>query len=250
MNLIYVEKINSTNEYAKKYCLNYFHHNKNKNWIIISSGYQTNGLGTRGNFWYSTNNKNLICSIIIFHTNKNFYIKRKYIINVIISNAIHKVLKKISNKKFFWIKWPNDIFIENKKIGGILIENYVFFNTINTSIIGIGLNINQIEFDDKLNATSLKKIFKNNFKIKNIFFDIIFSIQTEYLYFIKYGEKLIRKYYIKNLYLKNKKSLFYICKIKNIIYGIIRSVNKQGLLILEIKNKLYFFHQKDIIFIF
>ena len=71
--------------------------------------------------------------------------------------AIINALEKISIPELS-IKWPNDILSENKKIGGILIENFFKKSKINTSIIGIGLNLNQEKFEKVPKATSLKMV--------------------------------------------------------------------------------------------
>ncbi|WP_185872053.1 biotin--[acetyl-CoA-carboxylase] ligase [Blattabacterium cuenoti] len=237
--LILLQKVNSTNQYARKYIL------KNINWLIIWSLNQNKGIGIGNNLWYTEKEKNLTFSIIFKPINP-FY--NKYIINIITSNAIHKVLSK-KNKKIFWIKWPNDIILFGKKIGGILIENSLFLKKIHTSIIGIGLNVYQTKFDKKWNASSLKEILNINIELDDLFYKIIFFIQKEYLLFIKYGENFIKKYYINHLYLKDKISIFYIYKTKNFIKGIIRSITNQGFLIIEFNNKFYFFSQKEIKFI-
>ncbi|WP_185876663.1 biotin--[acetyl-CoA-carboxylase] ligase [Blattabacterium cuenoti] len=243
--IIFLKKVNSTNQYARK--CNF----KKKNWIIIWSLNQTKGIGSGKNFWNTKKNENLTFSIIFKPINP-LDIRKQYIINTIVSNGIHKALLEINDNKHnkkFWIKWPNDIFSFKKKVGGILIENSIFFKKIHTSIIGIGLNVNQTEFEKKWNASSLKKILSLDFKLNDLLYKIIYFIQNEYLYFLIYGENYIRKYYIKYLYLKDKISFFYIFKSKKIFKGVIRSVTDQGFLIVEFNKKFYFFRQKEIKFI-
>ncbi|WP_185868363.1 biotin--[acetyl-CoA-carboxylase] ligase [Blattabacterium cuenoti] len=247
INFIFLQEVDSTNTYAKKHCSNY--HQENEIWYIILSNYQTRGLGYGKNIWYAEKRKNLTFSIIL-NFFKNFSAEKLYIINIIVSNAIHKTLSIFSKKKMFWIKWPNDIIsIDNKKIGGILTENNILINKIYKTIIGIGLNINQIKFDNEWNATSLKKIFNKHFQLHYIFRHIVFSIQEELFYFTKYGENFIKHYYTENLYLKNKISSFYFYKSETLKKGIIRSVDQHGFLIIEIDNELLTFSQKEIKFL-
>ncbi|WP_238784120.1 biotin--[acetyl-CoA-carboxylase] ligase [Blattabacterium cuenoti] len=194
--------------------------------------------------------KNLTFSIV-FKPIKTLHTKKIYIINVIVSNAIHKILSEYYNKKNkekIWIKWPNDIIVDDKKIGGILIENSLFSGKIYNIIIGIGLNIYQKKFQKKWNASSLKEIFNLNFDLDYLFYNIIYFIQKEYLLFIIYGEKFIREYYINHLYLKDKISIFYIYKTNNYILGIIRSITDKGFLVIESNKKFYFFFHKEIEF--
>ncbi|WP_238785700.1 biotin--[acetyl-CoA-carboxylase] ligase [Blattabacterium cuenoti] len=204
-------------------------------------------MGVGKNLWNTEKEKNLTFSII-FKPVIFFPIEKKYIINIITSNAIHKILSK-KYKKEFWIKWPNDIFLCGKKIGGILIENSIFLKKIHTSIIGVGLNVYQTKFEKEWNASSLIEICNTNFELDDIFYNIIYFIQKEYLLFISKGENYIRKYYIDHLYLKDKNSIFYVYKTNSYIQGIIRTVTDQGYLIVEFNKKFYSFHQKEIKFI-
>ncbi|WP_185861103.1 biotin--[acetyl-CoA-carboxylase] ligase [Blattabacterium cuenoti] len=245
INLIALKEITSTNQYAKKYV------DEKHNWIVIWTMNQIKGIGMHKNSWNTEKKKNLTFSIVL-KSIKILYVQKIYIINVIVSNAIHKILYKYYNKRNkekIWIKWPNDIIINNKKIGGILIENSVFSKKIHTIIIGIGLNIYQKEFKKEWNASSLKEIFNLNFDLDYLFYKIIYFIQKEYLLFITHGEKFIREYYINHLYLKDQISLFYIYKTKNYIFGKIRSVTDQGILIIEFNEKLYSFSYKEIKFL-
>ncbi|AWU39774.1 biotin--[acetyl-CoA-carboxylase] ligase [Blattabacterium punctulatus] len=245
--LIFLQKVDSTNHYIKRITLKYM-----KNWTIVWSINQINGKGVGKNHWDTEKGKNLTFSIflksIIFPINKG------YIINFIISNAIHKTLF-IYNQNI-WIKWPNDIILLNKKIGGILIENNVLYKKIYAIIIGIGLNVNQIKFDKKFQASSLKKILKKNFQLEKLFYELIYFIQKECFLFMTYGEKFIRNYYINHLYMKDKISFFEIInnnyKHQKFTKGIIRNINKKGNLIIEFKNdnKLYSFSKKKIKLIF
>ncbi len=246
INLIVLKKINSTNQYAKKYI-----YNNKCNWIVIWTMNQTKGIGMNKNLWHTEKRKNLTFSIV-FKPIKTLYVKKIYIINLVISNAIHKTLSKCynqNNKEKIWVKWPNDIFLNNKKIGGILIESSIFSKKIHTIIVGIGLNVYQKQFQKKWNASSLKEIFNLNLDLDSLFYKIIYSFQKEYLFFTIYGEKLIRDYYINHLYLKDKTSIFYIYKTNHYISGTIRSITNQGFLVIESNKKLYFFYHKEIEFL-
>ncbi len=219
--------------------------------MVIWTMNQTEGIGMNQNLWYVEKEKNLTFSII-FKPIQTLYITKIYAINIIISNAIHKTLSRYynqKNKEKIWIKWPNDIIINNKKIGGILIENKIFEKKIHTTIIGIGLNVYQKKLQKEWHASSLKKIFNLNFDLDYLFYEIIYFIQKEYLFFTIYGDKFIRKYYISHLYLKDQISYFYIYKTNNYISGIIRSITDQGFLVIECNKKLYFFYHKEIEFL-
>ena len=117
---------------------------------------------------------------------------------MIVANAIHKLLK--ANFSDAIIKWPNDILIGNKKICGILIENTLAGQHIKSSIIGIGLNVNQIDFDKNLNATSLKKETGNNINTKDVLHNLIHLLQKEINHLEQNELELIKTYYMDHLY--------------------------------------------------
>ena len=158
MERIELNNINSTNIYAREIAKN-----NNKNTIIISEE-QTAGRGTKGKSWYSDKDS-IICSFLIFPKNiKNININFSYDIGLLISNSLNKLL----NIKTY-IKEPNDIYLDNKKLSGILVETEYCKNILNYIIIGIGINVNQTKFPQDISdiATSLyissgKKNDKNN----------------------------------------------------------------------------------------
>ncbi|MBN1119245.1 MAG: biotin--[acetyl-CoA-carboxylase] ligase [Bacteroidales bacterium] len=122
-----------------------------ENKTAILAGYQTKGRGRGENSWFSDENKNLLCSI---YTQTNIKVKEHFILSIITSLSIIDLLQEIKIKAK--IKWPNDIYIHDKKVAGILIENSLLNDNIKDTVIGIGLNINQQEFPEHLpNPTSI-----------------------------------------------------------------------------------------------
>lgn len=122
---------------------------------VIRADFQTAGKGQRGNSWESENGKNLLFSIIMY---PDFLEARKqFLLSQAIALAIKEELDNFANG--FSIKWPNDIYWQDKKICGILIENDLLGNTIRQSIAGIGVNINQELFQSPApNPVSLWQI--------------------------------------------------------------------------------------------
>jgi BirA family biotin operon repressor/biotin-[acetyl-CoA-carboxylase] ligase len=119
---------------------------------FIITDNQLAGRGQRGNNWEAHPGMNITLSVLLkpsfLQANKQFDL------NVAVSLAIHDLLSlQILDK--LTIKWPNDIYVGDKKMGGILIENMLLGNHIGWSIIGVGMNINQLDFEN-LNATSLR----------------------------------------------------------------------------------------------
>jgi BirA family biotin operon repressor/biotin-[acetyl-CoA-carboxylase] ligase len=135
---------------------------------ILVTDHQTAGRGQRGNTWEAKAGENLTFSLLLKPT--FLAIKDIFSLNIFVALAVRKALEEFffeqenfyeNKKNSFFVKWANDIFYNNQKIGGILIENTIKGNFIQNSIVGIGLNINQTQFKNE-NATSLAKIINEN----------------------------------------------------------------------------------------
>ena len=149
MNIVRLDSTTSTNTWTA------LHDKDLESPSLVYSINQTAGRGQRGNSWESQPGKNITASLI-FHPD-NFPAHRQFLISEIIALAIVDFLKGhgISAK----IKWPNDIYVGNKKICGILVEHVVVGKTISRSIAGFGININQEVFlSDAPNPVSLSQL--------------------------------------------------------------------------------------------
>ena len=119
--------------------------------LVVVTDYQTAGRGQGTNSWESERGKNLTFSVMIHPT--WVQADRQFLISMAISVALVETLKELGDVS---IKWPNDIYIGNQKICGILIENTLTGSHIKDCIIGIGLNVNQTVFvSDAPNPTSM-----------------------------------------------------------------------------------------------
>ena len=148
MKLIKLDAIDSTNIYVKELIAK----GDIKNFTAVISKYQTNGRGRNNSIWQDEPSKNLNFSL--YKEFNSFKIENKFLLNIISSISVFKLLKKY-NLKNLSVKWPNDIMTGNKKISGILIENNIRGKLINYSVIGIGINVNQLNFKNLPKATSL-----------------------------------------------------------------------------------------------
>ena len=137
---------------------------------IVIANYQTQGRGQAGNTWFSDKGCNLLFSFLLYP--KLIAANKQFIISRIVSLAIKKVLDRYMDDTS--IKWPNDIYWKDKKIAGMLIENSLMGQNINSSIIGIGLNVNQDEFPSELpNPVSMKMLTGKEYnrdKLLSLFF--------------------------------------------------------------------------------
>jgi BirA family biotin operon repressor/biotin-[acetyl-CoA-carboxylase] ligase len=142
-------ELDSTNNYAA----NLVRTKKIDKTFIVSADYQTEGRGQRASKWQSAKSQNALFSIYMPWS--NLHLSDQFIVSMIAAVGIADVLEKVLNTKI-QIKWPNDIYVVNRKIAGILIESELNGQTVSSSIIGIGVNVNQVDFGDLNNATSLK----------------------------------------------------------------------------------------------
>lgn len=160
-NFIFLTETESTNNYANQLLMS----KAAEEGTVVMSQFQTKGKGQQGNTWESEPEMNLLASFILqpkfLKAGDQFYLSK------VVSLAISDFLAE--EKIMARIKWPNDIYVENKKIAGILIENSIVGMNLFSSIAGIGFNINQIEFkSDAPNPVSLKQITGLEFKVENI----------------------------------------------------------------------------------
>ena len=153
---------------------------------FIYAGYQTAGRGQTGNSWESEEGKNLLCSILL-PPDKNLYF-----LNIAVGVALLRVIGED-----FTIKWPNDIYWQDKKAAGILVENAIIGNEIKYSIAGIGLNVNQTEFkSDAPNPVSLKQIRGREYDIESLMNRVLEEVHKV----LNEPEQNIWSYYKSHLY--------------------------------------------------
>jgi BirA family biotin operon repressor/biotin-[acetyl-CoA-carboxylase] ligase len=147
---IRLERVDSSNNYARELI-------RDKMPIegtVIVANEQTSGRGQRANTWFSEPKSNLTCSYIlrpVFLAAKN-----QFVLSAAVALAVFETVYQFIPNNTLRIKWPNDILVGDKKIAGILIENTLRRSNLETSIIGIGLNVNQVKFPSELNATSIQ----------------------------------------------------------------------------------------------
>lgn len=150
-NLIKLDATPSTNDYLKI---------RHKTGIasdgdLVWAQHQTSGRGQRDKHWESAFENSLTFSI--YRTFDDFKSVHPFLISLMVSMAIIETLEELGIPKLA-IKWPNDILSCNQKIGGILIENFFSKGRLNASVIGIGINLNQDDFNNIPNAASLKQL--------------------------------------------------------------------------------------------
>lgn len=136
---------------------------------------QTSGRGQRGNSWESEPGKNLTFSL--FLRPDKIEASKSFLLSMAVSVGIVNALKRFLPDENIEIKWPNDIYLNDRKLAGILIENTFVGSFISQSIVGIGLNVNQKKFvSDAPNPVSMSQIMDKEFDKEIILKTVVESI--------------------------------------------------------------------------
>jgi len=210
---------------------------------VVYTDFQTKGRGQRGNSWESGNGKNILLSVILDAS----FIDPENIFNltIITSLAIHDTLSEYLTEGLT-IKWPNDIYYHNKKIAGILIENFFRQSVIQWSIAGMGININQESFHDK-NAISLAQICQQHFDREELIQLLLQNIEKRYKELKKGQSERLRSSYLSRLYWKDEIHVFQTDG--KFFNGRIESVAKDGKLKIAMEQGYRLFDLKEVVFV-
>ncbi|NCC46857.1 MAG: biotin--[acetyl-CoA-carboxylase] ligase [Bacteroidia bacterium] len=150
---------------------------------VFASGYQTSGRGQKGTSWESEQGKNLTFSVVL--KSEGIKAENQFVVSQIITIGIKRYLKSkgIEAK----IKWPNDIYVGDKKICGILIEHFLSGDTLSGSVVGVGLNVNQDKFSsDAPNPVSMKNILGKEFSLEEELQSLVGHFHEIYFPFINF----------------------------------------------------------------
>lgn len=174
---------------------------------VVITDFQTSGRGQMGASWESERGANLLFSKLFY---PHFIaIKDFFLLSQFSSLAILDFLNHYFPSSDFSIKWPNDIYYADKKIAGILIENSIQGSFISSSIIGIGLNVNQLHFhSDAPNPISLSAITGVHYTLSSLFTDLNHFLHLRYQQLLSGDFTTIRSDYQKHLYRYNQLYLY------------------------------------------
>lgn len=232
--LIHLPSVDSTNTYAKE------HLSKSTpiDGTVILADEQYAGRGQAGNIWQSTPCENLTFSIIF----KTDFLPAaaQFGLNMAISLGIRTAVAEIIGQQGrqhmnVSIKWPNDIYIDDKKVSGILIENTISGMYLKHSIIGIGLNVNQQDFAELTRATSLRRELDKSMEQISVLKEVLAAIER-YFFLLKEGKTtLLKSAYISHLYRYNEMAAFE--KDHLSLQGCIKDVSPTGLLIMDVMQE-------------
>jgi BirA family transcriptional regulator, biotin operon repressor / biotin---[acetyl-CoA-carboxylase] ligase len=240
-NLLFFENLPSTNLHAVQLM-------KNKDvseGTIIYTNYQLAGRGQMENKWESMDGKNLLISIILFPS--MIIPSDQFVLSMAISLGVCDFLKRYI--KVSKIKWPNDIYVNNDKIAGLLIENSIMGDLIENTIAGIGLNINQDKFlSNAPNPVSLRMITGKDHELNTCLNQLASDLDKRYKQLIAGNLIQIKEEYVSHLYRLNEWCNYR--DKKGLYCGRIKSIAEYGNLMIEPKSgKIKEYSFKEVEFI-
>ncbi len=209
---------------------------------VIMAENQSDGRGQHDSIWQSAPKLNLLLSIILLP--EEMSIKHPIHLNWFISISLIDFLLEKGIKAE--IKWPNDILVNGKKIAGILIENKYSGTTLRNSIVGIGVNVNQLNFDSII-ATSMKLEKEMEYELEGLLDDFILCVKAREEWLNSINHEVLQKEYLN--YLFGMGELLRFKTISGIISGEKIGVDSNGQLLVRSEGKTHAFQNKEIQFL-
>ena len=236
-HIIQIDRVSSTNNYAAKL----LNQTKIPFGAVIMAQFQDDGRGQRGAVWQSKSGENLLFSAILdgslmkecppFYLSKCVAVSIKDTLSYFLKHKIH-------------LKWPNDVLVERRKIAGVLIESQWKGNNLFSSIIGVGLNVNQTHFEYGFDATSMKLLSANDYDLKEVLQVLCTKLNFNFNRLLSKEYSDLQQDYLSSLYKYNEKTHFKIGdKLEEVV---LKDVNENGMVSLEMlggKIKEYDFSQ-------
>lgn len=241
-NIIHFDRVSSTNNTLSEMLSN---SKPLEEGSVILADEQSHGRGQHGTFWESAPAQNITLSLLFYP--EFITIEKQFYLSMAVSLGICDFLQnELEND--IQIKWPNDIYVGKQKIAGILIENSLINNRLKSSIIGIGLNVNQRFFNsDAPNPISMSLLSNRTYDIELLLSKLFHQIEIYYLH-LKVGRyDYIKEKYLSKLFRYHENSMYSIDN--NIVSAKIVDVETSGRLVLLINNERKSYDTKEIGFI-
>jgi BirA family biotin operon repressor/biotin-[acetyl-CoA-carboxylase] ligase len=228
MQLIKLSATDSTNAYLRRLS----GREVVPDFTVVQAAHQTAGRGQPGTRWVGEEGKNLTFSIL--KRFESFPASRHFLLNMLVSLSVYRLLESLEIPELH-LKWPNDILSGSRKVCGILLENQLRGSDLTSSIIGIGLNVNQTGFRNLPEATSLKTITGKSYDLSEVLLTFIGLLQQALKQMPHTAYESVLRQYEENLYLKDQPAPFELPG-GDRFTGTIRGVNPQGNLRLELET--------------
>lgn len=171
-----LDAVDSTNRYLRDEADNLWAGGKEI--VAVTAQHQTAGRGQRGNVWQSQSGYNLLMSILVRPGN-SLEAKSQFLLSQAVAVSIHSAMACYGIETR--LKWPNDIYVGNSKLAGILVELDYSGAFVEQAIIGVGLNVNQIEFQpmDRV-PVSMKMLLRKDIPVENVLRDVLCNFSHYY----------------------------------------------------------------------
>ena len=193
--IVHLDIVDSTNNYAAKELLT----KSLKEGTVFVAACQQAGRGQRDAQWESAKGLNLTFSIVLYP--EQVAVVNQFSISKAISLGVTDFLSQ--HIEGVSIKWPNDIFVNDKKIAGILIETAISSGKFSRAIVGIGLNINQEVFlSEAPNPVSLKNLTGKTYDLSELLASMCTCLDNRYRSLIRRDYSILQLEYVKLLYRK------------------------------------------------
>ena len=228
MRIIKLNAIDSTNSYLKKLCTT----EPVSDYTAVIAENQTQGRGQMGTIWNSESSKNLTFSV--FKELSDFQFEVPFYLSMVVALSLLKTLDALSIPRLS-VKWPNDILAENKKIAGILIENTLKAEDKRDSVIGIGLNVNQIQFENLPAASSLSLLLKQNIDKEQLLTGLLSELENQLPLFLQSKTTFWQKYH--SFLFKINTPMAFKNDERGTFMGIIKGVSQLGMLEVELEDE-------------
>ncbi len=186
-HLIRLRSVDSTNAYARRL----LGEDHPPEWTVVVAGEQTDGRGQHANRWISTPGENLTCSVVLrpsfMHAADQFRLAKAVCLALADTLDRHGVQARI--------KWPNDVYVNRRKIAGVLIQNAISGFTVNTAVVGVGLNVNQTKFPDfPVEPTSLQALTSTTHDLDDVLNQFLADFVRRYTRTREDGTSIDRDY--------------------------------------------------------
>jgi BirA family transcriptional regulator, biotin operon repressor / biotin---[acetyl-CoA-carboxylase] ligase len=195
---IQLARVDSTNNYA----MAQIHNGLAQHGSTWFTSLQTAGKGQRGKQWKAAEGLNITQTVVLDAS--AFHLSNPFVLTAIVANACREFFSTYAGDETS-IKWPNDLYWRDRKAGGILIENIIRGNKWLWAVIGIGININQTDFENLPNPVSLKQITGKTYNSIELGKELCSYMDKHYNQYLKLGFLPALELYNRHLFQRGKK---------------------------------------------
>lgn len=210
---------------------------------VVQSDFQSVGSGHADNQWESEKGKN--CLVSFYMPQLHIFAAQQFVLSKITCLAVVSTLHSIMPQSEIRIKWPNDIYIGDKKVAGVLIKNKVQNQHVISSIIGVGVNVNQDSFlSSAPNPISVKSVVRKDIDISMFLNELTLNIEEELDQLMAKGSQIIDERFHNLLYSLDAQKKYEINS--QVEEGIVRGVDEYGRLKLEVRGQISYCDFKEV----